>query len=148
MVLQHMLEFNHCQKIFCDWHIICKIQGLFFVCVFNLRVFGYTRLRKIINIEKIVQFAMQNSVIHDFRARSSGSQLSMGMSFSFYAILGLHGAFRNITPCISEKARYGIVRLLIVDLIGGNLLYVKHYRSLVGKIHAKVENMMSQLTTM
>ena len=26
--------------------------------------------------------------------------------YSLYTILGLHGAFRNITPCISEKALY------------------------------------------
>ena len=28
------------------------------------------------------------------------------MLFSIYAILSLHGAFRNVTPCIDEKALY------------------------------------------
>ena len=30
----------------------------------------------------------------------------MGILFSLYAIFGLHGAFGNITPRISEKALY------------------------------------------
>ena len=54
-----------------------KIQSLLFIRVFDLRVFGYTRLRKIINIKKIVQFRPRNSAIHDFRALSSKSPILM-----------------------------------------------------------------------
>ena len=76
--------------------------------VFDLHVFGRARRRKIINIKKIVPFMMRNSIgpIHDFRARSSESRCCMGILFSFYMILGLHGAFRNVTLRISEKALY------------------------------------------
>ena len=74
--------------------------------MFDLLVFCYTRLRKIISIKKIVRFMTCNSVIHDFRARSSESRLSMRILFSFYAILGLQGTLRNVTPRISEKALY------------------------------------------
>ena len=87
------------------WFSVKQIQG-----VLSYTHFDYTRLRKIINIkkivrftmrksafarffwlaqEKIVQFMMRKSVIHDFRAHSS------------YAILGLHGAFKNVTPRIN-----------------------------------------------
>ena len=59
------------------------LQGPFFICTFDLRVFGYTRLREIINIEKIVRFTRSNSVTRDFRACSSKSQHSMGTLFSF-----------------------------------------------------------------
>ena len=55
-------------------------------------IFGHAQV-------KIVQFTKQKSVIRDFRARSS----DIVKVFSFYAILGLHGTFRNATPCITEK---------------------------------------------
>ena len=40
-----------------------SIQSLLLICVF-----GYTRLRKIINVKKIVWFMTRKSVVHDFRA--------------------------------------------------------------------------------
>ena len=46
------------------------------------------------------------SDIRDFRASVSGSRPSMGILFSFYAILCLRGAFRNVTPCINGKGLY------------------------------------------
>ena len=70
------------------------------MCVFDLRIFGHTSLQKIINIEKIVRITMRNSAICDFRMCLSKSQCSMGILFSFYAILSLHSAFRNVTPRI------------------------------------------------
>ena len=32
--------------------------------------------------------------------------MNIGKISSFYAILGLHCVFRNLTPCINEKALY------------------------------------------
>ena len=52
--------------------------------------------------KKIVLFTKRKSVIHDFRERSC----EIAKLFSFYLILGLHGAFRNVTPRITEKGRY------------------------------------------
>ena len=41
--------------------------------------------------------------------------------FSFHMILGLHGAFRSVTPCINEKALFIVeTRILVV----GKLLHV------------------------
>ena len=34
------------------------------------------------------------------------NRVLMGKLFTFYGILGLHGAFRKITPRINEKAPY------------------------------------------
>ena len=47
------------------------VQGVLRYTRFGLHGFRYTRLRKTINIKKIVRFTMQNSVIQDFRACSS-----------------------------------------------------------------------------
>ena len=49
---------------------MCK-QGVLGYTCFGLHSFSYTLLRKIINIQKIVRFSMGNSVMRDFRARSS-----------------------------------------------------------------------------
>ena len=76
--------------------------------MFDFRIFGYARLRKIINTKKIVRFCDAESVIRDFQALSSESQRSVGILFSFYVVLGLHDAFRNITPLISEKGLFHI----------------------------------------
>ena len=48
---------------------------------------------------KSVLFTMRISVIHNFQTCSS----EIVKFFSFYAILGLHGAFRNRTLRITEK---------------------------------------------
>ena len=48
---------------------------------------------------KITKFTTQKSVTHDFQACSS----EIAKLFAFYAILGLHNAFKNVCPCISEK---------------------------------------------
>ena len=45
---------------------------------------------------------MRKSVVHDFRAHSS----EIVKLVTFYVILCLRGAFRNVTPCINEKAQY------------------------------------------
>ena len=47
-----------------------------------------------------------DSVIRDFQVRSDESRRSMEILLSFYAILCLHDAFRDITLHISEKALY------------------------------------------
>ena len=47
------------------------MQSLLFICVVDLHGFGYTRLRKIINVKKIVRFTTWKSVICNFWARSS-----------------------------------------------------------------------------
>ena len=57
------------------------------------------------------------SVICDFRARSSESRILVGKLFSFYDILGLHSAFRNVTPHINEKALVHIFVLCEVILL-------------------------------
>ena len=54
--------------------IIChhlQLQGVLSYTCFGLHGFSYTRLRKIIDIKKIVRFTTRNSVMHDFRAHSS-----------------------------------------------------------------------------
>ena len=52
--------------------VIGEVRGLLVIHVFDLHVFGYTRLRKIINIKKIVRFTTRNSV-RDFGGHSSES---------------------------------------------------------------------------
>ena len=86
-----------------------EVQGVLITRVFSLQVFGYTRLRKIINSKKkkkkksvcnaftdileavfgrakagISRFKTRKSVIHNFWA------------CSIYAIHGLHSMFRNV----------------------------------------------------
>ena len=42
------------------------ITGLLIICMFGLRGFSYTRLKKIININKIVRFMMRNQLYSIF----------------------------------------------------------------------------------
>ena len=72
-------------------------EGFLRYTLFGLHGFRCTHLRKIINIKKIVRFAMQKSVIHDFQTLSREILI---------AILGLYGAFRDVTPRITENSLY------------------------------------------
>ena len=45
---------------------------------------------------KIVRFMMRNSATYTIFVCAQAK-------FSFYTTLGLHGAFRNVTPCIDEN---------------------------------------------
>ena len=58
---------------------------------------------QIINIKKIVRFMTWNQLYAIFR-RAQVKVVSSWKVFSFYAILGLHGALKNVTPSINEKA--------------------------------------------
>ena len=73
---------------------------------------------KIINIKRIVQFTKRTQMYVVFaHAKAKIVQFTTRTviqlytifgctqaKFSFYAILGLHGTFRNITPCITENS--------------------------------------------
>ena len=87
--------------------------------------FGYTRLRKIINSIKICSVYDADSVTHNFQESPSNncSIYEAEISYSqflgllkrnfLYAILGLHGAFRNVTSRITENSLYVYIYIYI-----------------------------------
>ena len=64
------------------------IQGVLSHTCFGSHGFSYTLLRKIINIKKIVQFTIHNSVINDFRVRSSENCLIYDVEISYTRFSG------------------------------------------------------------
>ena len=121
------------------------IQSFLFIRVFGLHGFGYAHLRRIFNIKKIVRFMTWESVIHAFQERSSESRIRMEKLCSFYTVLGLHGAFRNVTVSITEKdlyiyvcSAYFVLFFLVLDVIypvitfqDGGSLYLSWWRWLL-----------------
>ena len=93
------------------------VQSPLFIRVLGLHGFGYTRLRKIINITKIVRFDAEISYMQ-FSGVLKQNCIHTEKLFSFYTILGLHGAFRNVIPRITEKGLYNsaVHSLLISNL--------------------------------
>ena len=82
-----------------------QIQGLLVICVFGLCGFGYTRLRKTINIKKkIVQFTTRDRLYVIFGCAQTEVDVELMNCSLFYAILCLRGAFGNVTPRINGKA--------------------------------------------
>ena len=87
------------------------------ICVFGLRVFGYTRLRRIINIKKKKLFGLRRvrrctrllaALKREFLDVRLGNQSytifgHAQVKFCIYAIHSLCGMFRNLIPRISEN---------------------------------------------
>ena len=59
-------------------------------------------------VKKIVQFTTRNQLYAIF------GRALMEKLFSFYAIHGLHGAFRNVTQRINEKALYILCKMEVI----------------------------------
>ena len=84
-----------------------QLQGVLSYTCFGLHGFSCTRLRKIINIKKIVRFTTRNSAIHDFRAHSSENCSICDAEISYTRFLG------------SLKHNYLFMRFLVYTALSG-----------------------------
>ena len=106
---------------------------------------------------KIVQFMTRKSVIHDFWACSS----EIVKLLSFYAILSLHCAFRNVSPRITErglhmlKLKSNFNTIIYKNIMHKNIKYVTLTESssshcllrLRGGLEEKGENYMMSVSS-
>ena len=104
--------------------VLSTVQGVLVIRAFGLRIFGSTRLRKFINIKKKMFGLLR---VHGYTRILAGLKHELfdlrcviqlytifgcnQAKFSFYTIHGLHGAFRNVTPRVTENPLYSLLSI-------------------------------------
>ena len=87
---------------------------------------------KAYRIDEYCSIYDEESVICNFRGRSSKSCVLMEKLFSFYAIHGLHSAFRDVAPRMNEALVYfSFIKILLISVDSSRFCFFSRHGILV-----------------